>query len=474
MPLIFKSFGDFKPGAYIYLTVPSVAIFGLNEFAVRFPSALFGILGIYGVYLLTKQLFKNHNLASASSLALAVSPWAVHFSHGAWEVNVFVTLLLFAIVFFLRFIEKESGIWAFLIFSVSSLYMYQAAKLLTPIVFITLAVIYHKKFFTALSGYFNYKKLLLLIPIVALGLYAILGSVFGEAGNRLVVLSIFNYHPQLSQTIFDNQKLLTFSLIASRYLYHFSPEVLFYEGTRISERAHIPSLGLLNPLEFIWLIIGLAYLSRLKDKQSVWTLIALILISPIPGSLTLAEFSPVRALFMIIPLSVISGMGIYYLFTKAKYAFLPIALLYLLVFVYNYDIYYKHSQTAYSTEFNYGYKEAIQIIKDNPTSKVVFTDVLGQPYIYYVFYTKFDPKVYQQESHFTSGGLDVGKVGQVGNVEFHQFGADELNRQKDTLFVGSEGNINNQYDITGDNISLFKQIETPDKKIIFRVIKTKP
>ena len=46
LPVIFKSFGDYKPGAYIYLTVPSVAVFGLNEFAVRFPSALAGILAI--------------------------------------------------------------------------------------------------------------------------------------------------------------------------------------------------------------------------------------------------------------------------------------------------------------------------------------------------------------------------------------------------------------------------------------------
>jgi len=57
LPIIFKSFGDYKPGLYIYLTVPAVAIFGLNEFAVRFPSAIAGILAILGVYLLTKELF---------------------------------------------------------------------------------------------------------------------------------------------------------------------------------------------------------------------------------------------------------------------------------------------------------------------------------------------------------------------------------------------------------------------------------
>src|SRR5918999_4071405 len=41
-PIYFKSFGDQKLPVYIYLTALSVAAFGLNEFAVRFPSAILG------------------------------------------------------------------------------------------------------------------------------------------------------------------------------------------------------------------------------------------------------------------------------------------------------------------------------------------------------------------------------------------------------------------------------------------------
>src|SRR3989344_2913637 len=31
MPIIFKSFGDYIPGLHVHLTVPFVAVFGLNE-----------------------------------------------------------------------------------------------------------------------------------------------------------------------------------------------------------------------------------------------------------------------------------------------------------------------------------------------------------------------------------------------------------------------------------------------------------
>lgn len=492
MPVIFKSFGDYKPGLYIYLTVPSVAVFGLNEFAVRFPSALAGVFAIYGVYLLVKILSEdkqktiNPILPSLTALAYAISPWSVHFSHGAWEVNVFVTFTIFALFYLLKFIKGRSSPYLSLLFVCLSLATYQAAKMLTPLLILLIVLIYWKSFWQRLLGFLNLRTIIYLLPFVLFGLWIILGSVFGKAGNRLTTLSIFNYKPEISaltknidnynstQTaLFHNQTQLTTSLILSRYLWHFSPEVLFYEGSIISERGHIPNLGILNPLEFIWIILGLIYLAQNTSKKSTKIILGLLLIAPIPASLTLAEYSTVRALFMAVPLSIISGLGMYYLLKKSKILTTFIGLAYLVTTIYTFDVYYFHSQTVFAKEFNYGYKQAIQLIKDNPTPKVIFTDVMGQPYIYYVFYTAYNPLKFQGQDFFIDGGLDVGRVSRVGNVEFHQFGDSELNRLKNVMFIGSEGNINNQYDITGPNISLFKQIETPDHKIIFRVIKTK-
>src|SRR3989344_5593497 len=55
----FKAFGDCKPPGYIYATVPSIALFGLNNFAVRLPSALAGTILVLVTYLLVKELFPN-------------------------------------------------------------------------------------------------------------------------------------------------------------------------------------------------------------------------------------------------------------------------------------------------------------------------------------------------------------------------------------------------------------------------------
>src|SRR3989344_4582888 len=58
LPLSFRSFDDYKPPIYTYLVVPSVAIFGLNDFAVRFPSAVLGVLAVIFSYLMVFEFFK--------------------------------------------------------------------------------------------------------------------------------------------------------------------------------------------------------------------------------------------------------------------------------------------------------------------------------------------------------------------------------------------------------------------------------
>jgi len=73
-PITNRSFDDYKPPLYMYLNIPTVAIYGLTQYAARLPSALFGFLTIPLIYLLTKQLFKKESIAYLAMLFLAISP----------------------------------------------------------------------------------------------------------------------------------------------------------------------------------------------------------------------------------------------------------------------------------------------------------------------------------------------------------------------------------------------------------------
>ncbi len=98
-----ESFGDFKPPMYAYLDLLPIKFLGLNEFAVRFPSALFGVLTILMTFFLVKRIFgdKHELVALLSALFLAISPWHIMLSRAAFEANVATFFIVF-------------GVWAFL------------------------------------------------------------------------------------------------------------------------------------------------------------------------------------------------------------------------------------------------------------------------------------------------------------------------------------------------------------------------
>lgn len=65
-PLYFNKFGDFRPIGIFWLSGLSTFVLGINEFAIRFPSALFGALTVFPFifslsnYLKTKILPCSH------------------------------------------------------------------------------------------------------------------------------------------------------------------------------------------------------------------------------------------------------------------------------------------------------------------------------------------------------------------------------------------------------------------------------
>ncbi len=88
-----------KPILFYWLIEISYKIFGINEFAVRFPCALFGFLGLVGIYLLGRLLF-NNRVGIFSAVALATSLEYLILSIGCVTDMVLFTLLLFGVLFF--------------------------------------------------------------------------------------------------------------------------------------------------------------------------------------------------------------------------------------------------------------------------------------------------------------------------------------------------------------------------------------
>lgn len=485
LPLIFKSFGDYKPGLYIYLTVPAIWLLGLTEAAVRLPSALAGAATVFALGLLVKEIFSSRLTGLFSALVLAFMPWHLHFSRGAWEVNVFVFFLTLGLFFLIKNLKEKRSLMAPVLIFLICLYLYQAAKILVPLsvsaVFLCLFPL--KK--TWLKEVANREKhfwLVYLLIIIVLA-YFILQTSTGPAGNRLARLNLFSYKPELNPdfivrdgskfvaNLFHSLPDLWTRMVASRFLTHFSSELLF-AGSAQTLRETLPKMGLLHLFDAILLLFGLVALTRMKEVRVSLFIFTLLVIAPLGGSLTLTEYSTVRSLFMVIPLAAISGLGLRYLLIHHRLFFLAAALIYVHTLVLDTDLYFNHNAKLLGEGFNAGHKQAIGLIKELGPDKVIFTDVYGQPYMYYLFYTAYDPAAYQAKNNFLSGGIDVGRVPSIDNIEFHQFSVDDINTSKNTLFVGTIGNITDTFNSTTPNIAYYDQINYPSGHPIFRVVKT--
>ena len=96
-----RSFGDYKPPIQTLLMIPSVKLFGLNTFAVRFPNALFSVFTILLTFLIAEILFKNKKISLLSASFVSISPWILPMSRIALEANLVIFVVSLGFYLFL-------------------------------------------------------------------------------------------------------------------------------------------------------------------------------------------------------------------------------------------------------------------------------------------------------------------------------------------------------------------------------------
>ena len=489
LPLVFKSFGDYKPGLYIYLTVPSVAIFGLNELAVRIPSALAGIASVWLIYQLSCLLFKKKPLALFISFALAMSPWQMHFSRGGWEANLALFLVLLGLLSFLKAEKKPKYLYPSAIAFGLSFLSYQGSKVFVPLLLLGLLIFFFKKIKTL-----SIKSIIISLFLLFLVASPSFLTILTWGGGRLKTMSLFSY-PRSENEIQhilnkDNHNLFYFNLFHSeglsfatrfveRYFNHFSGRFLFFEGDWSSLR-HGPSYnGVLYLFDFFLILFGLYFLVRLNTRESkfIWFW---LFIAPLPAAITRDSIQGVRSLNMVLPLMILVGCGFYQLFLwlqKQKKLFsvcfsLLLVVFYLFSVAYYLEQYFYHYPLQSSKDWQYGYQQIIQKVYPlrNNYQKIVFTSEYGQPYIYWLFYGQYPPSDYQAKARLTENPSgDVGKVEKLDNVEFRSVNFDGDKNLSKSLLIGTEMEIPLEK-IDYDKQRILEEIKFLDGKIAFRIV----
>ncbi len=496
LPFVFKSFGDFKPGLYVYLTVPFIATLGLTEIATRLPGALSGILAVFVLFKIMQVVVndKKSLLPYIVAAVLALSPWHIMLSRGAWEVNVALTLTLIGTYYFLRAMEKSSSLIPAAAFFALTLLCYQGAKLSSVIVILLLSITHYKKLMQMP------KRQLILSAIVGFVIsIPILVSMFVGQAGRLAVFSVFSaprpaaylehllaegneQNGSISYYAFHNEPLNFARGILGRWFNHFSGRFLFFEGDWQNPRHSAPYVGMLHILDLPMILIGLFVIVKSRKTPFLRFIALWLVIAPLPAILSRDQVHAVRSLQMVIPLTVLIGYGVHALVSTGKFKSIVGAIVffgYILSFVYFADAYFIHLPKLHSKYWEYGYKQAVQSILpiQSQYSSIIFQQSYSQPYIYFLFYGAYDPQKFQSaiNDHFVESKYgDVGQLEQLDNISFKGIDWQVLRGKTGTLVVGDSERIPEADSQEGTAFRVISNIKHLDgKNVSLRIIDIK-
>lgn len=485
-PISFQSFNDFKPGLYFYLVLPFVKILGLNELTVRLPSALLGVLTVLVVFGLSKELL-GHKTATIASLLLAISPWHLHFSRGGWESNAALFFMVSATyLFFVSLKKPKLFVLCALCFSLS-MYTYHSARIISPLLLLGLLVLKRREFFVKEKT----KQLVIAIAVGIVLTIPLALSFFGQAGiSRFSGVGIFadqgpfwrinelrGQHQDpysLFPKIMHNKGVEYGIRFFDNWLRHYSGDFLFISGDEI-QRNKVPEMGQMYLIEAPFLLLGIYFLLKRKPKN--WQLLLWWLaIAPIASALTFQSPHAIRALNMVVPLTLITAYGIlsFFDFLKKNVRFLSPIIhysIFIILLSWNFSFYlhqyYGHYSKIYPAAWEDGFKSLVDYVLANQDrfEKVIVTNKYDQPYILFAFYLKYPPENFQKEARLTDKDqYGFSTVPRFGKYVFGKMNYDEIKNQGRTMIIGSPDEI-------PDSATIVKRIYYKDGKTeAFRIV----
>ncbi len=301
-------------------------------------------------------------------------------------------------------------------------------------------------------------------------------SVFSDEGPVWEALELRRQHPQENKVIrYTHSRYLTYGLrLTKNYLSHFSPRFLFINGDEIA-RSKVPEVG--QSLLFLapFFFIGIFNLLKLNFRWKKFIL-AWFLLSPLAASLTFQSPHALRSQNMVIPLSVITGLGLSVFFNylksfKLKLLTLGVTLIFATLLIYDFSrylhMYYFHYPQELPFAWQYGFDQIATFAQQNYNKydSIIISDRYDQPYILMAFYLHYPPEVLQKELVMTKRDkFGFSTVRKMGKFEFRQINWSEDKKLTNTLILSADEPI--------DDSRVIKTIFDPAGKAMYKFLES--
>lgn len=418
-PLIFKAFGDQKLPAYVYSLIPSIKIFGLNNFSVRLPSAIAGTLITLSIFFLLLELGFTKEFSLIGSLIAATCQWSIILSRFSFESNIGLLFFILGVLF--SFISYRKNkllpiILAGLFFGLTW-YSYTAYRLITPLILLSFLIVYMRN-----KKFINQYGIILFISFVVTVSPLVL-STFSNQGQARYKQAVLNsnlgtvleinesrtfctrYLPKVICYANANKILFNSRNLFYRYINTFSPDYLFMTGDRNSKYINVDNFGLLPIILLPFYFLGVffiwnRFIIKKLSKNELFVIIGLI-VTPLP-SLLVGDPQKIRlsALFPFLITLIVFGLYNFENYLKRTvikkiyyFGLIVFLVLFSLLFMINFlTIHVQKYEISYHT---YVPKLMKYLGKFNKETSIYVRSIAESP-ILFAYTNKIEPMVFQK------------------------------------------------------------------------------
>ncbi|MBD3250094.1 MAG: phospholipid carrier-dependent glycosyltransferase [Candidatus Pacebacteria bacterium] len=460
-PLIFKGFGDDKLPLQVYLMMPVVKLFGLNNFSLRFWSAISGVGVVLAVYLISHQLTKNNSVALMTSLAAALTPWSLVLSRFGYESHLALLLFSFGLWALLRAVNLKSKMWWFVAVGLmaATWYGYVAYRLITFgfLLIAGLLICRHRRlgWKTIIQGWLFY--LILVSPFILLGsggsatrFTQLFGDTFYSATLEINEARTF-CQTQFPRPICDlvaNKPVILSRIFVNRFFSVFSSDYLVRFGEKNLDYLSVTNFGpLLYPSFFLFLVgIGQALVGLVTKRSSLrdQLLLTATFLAPLPAVLV-GDPQKVRMsglLVLILSWSALGlQLGLKFKLKKYLISLIILATVYLGMsfYIYFLGVHTQRKETAFGSHLPRLFSVLNQL--DSPEKLIVTLPIYSDLVMYYAYFNQVDPQFYQD--NVVLGELEASgfqhAVGldrlRIAGIEFEEANCLALAEGKELLYV---------------------------------------
>lgn len=458
LPIVLKSFGEYKGVLYSYFTIPFIYFLDLTPWVVRIPSVLFSLGSMFILYLITKELTKKDSIALLTMFFYAISPWSIILSRVVADFNLAFFFTLGLIYALLQLRKSFSLYWFVLAYlaGVASIFSYTASRFYVVIavfIFLCLSLLKSRRLVWE-NSFLGLFVCLLLSGIV----YTTFGtterfsqiSIFSSPATKLVMEEQIRedqfQHPIITR-LFHNKVFSYSRTILENYNKYINLDFLFLSGG-LPLRENISQSGLLYLWQLPFLLLGIYVLIK-KHKFVAGIFASWLILLLIPSVITYDEVPNVhRSLIILPPMLITISIGFMYFFEHTFFKrfgkFLLIFLLVVIFFEFFYFLHQYFSHYPIHRPWYRGYAHRTLVDKLNNGyahyKKVYMTKNQMGSYIYILFYGKWDPSHYQKMG--SPGDFEDGKgFGKYIFIEKDcplsggKTGKDKVKGEEDVLYI---------------------------------------